>query len=116
MPDFGAVAAPHPAVGVVQTLRAYVALTKPNIIWLLLITTVPAMVVAERAWPSTWLVAATLIGGSLAAGGANALNQYLERDIDARMERTSQRPLPQGSIAPRNAAIFGLLLGVLNFS
>ena len=95
------------------TLRAYIALTKPNIIWLLLITTVPAMVVAERAWPSTWLVVATLIGGSLAAGGANALNQYLERDIDARMQRTSQRPLPQGTIAPRNAAIFGLLLGVV---
>ena len=54
-----------------------------------------------------------LIGGSLAAGGANALNQYLERDIDARMQRTSQRPLPQGTIAPRNAAIFGLLLGVV---
>jgi protoheme IX farnesyltransferase len=95
------------------TLRAYIALTKPNIIWLLLITTVPAMVVAERAWPSTWLVVATLIGGSLAAGGANALNQYLERDIDARMQRTSQRPLPQGTIAPRSAAIFGLLLGVV---
>ena len=71
------------------------------------------MVVAEGGWPSTWLVLATLAGGSLAAGGANAINQFAERDIDARMSRTRDRPLPAGSVAPRNAAIFGGVLGVL---
>ena len=99
--------------GVIVTLRAYVALTKPNIIWLLLITTVPAMVVAEGGWPSSWLVMATLVGGSLAAGGANALNQFAERDIDAMMERTRERPLPMGIVRPRNAAIFGVALGIV---
>ena len=64
-----------------QVIRAYVALTKPHIIWLLLITTVPAMVLAEEGWPSTWLVVATLIGGMLAAGSANAMNQYAEEVI-----------------------------------
>lgn len=100
--------------GVTGTVRAYVALTKPNIIWLLLITTIPAMIVAERGWPSTWLVAATLLGGALAAGGANAVNQFADRDIDARMERTRGRPLPLGTIPPRNAAVFGLALGALS--
>ena len=95
-------------------VRAYVALTKPRIIWLLLVTTVPAMVVAERGWPSTWLVAATLIGGMLAAGGANAINQFADRDIDERMARTRARPLPMGSVPPVHAAIFGLLLGALS--
>ena len=101
------------ATGVAGTARAYVALTKPRIIWLLLVTTVPAMVVAADGWPSTWLVLATLIGGSLTAGGANAINQYAERDIDERMKRTRDRPLPAGSIAPRNAAVFGVVLGAL---
>ena len=95
------------------TLRIYVALTKPNIIWLLLITTVPAMVVAERGWPSTWLVLATLVGGMLAAGGANAINQFADRDIDVKMQRTQRRPLPRGSVSPRRAALFGIALGVL---
>ena len=95
------------------TLRAYVALTKPNIIWLLLITTVPAMVVAADGWPSTWLVFATLLGGILAAGGANTINQFADRDIDARMSRTRHRPLVAGSIAPKRAVVFGLLLGAL---
>ena len=92
-------------------LRAYVALTKPRIIWLLLVTTVPAMVLAERGWPSTWLVVATLIGGMLAAGGANAVNQYADRDIDRLMERTRGRPLPMGLIEPAQARTFGLALG-----
>ena len=94
-------------------LRAYVALTKPNIIWLLLVTTVPAMVLAAKGWPSTWLVVATLVGGMLAAGGANAINQYLDRDIDARMRRTQRRPLPTGAVAPLQAARFGLVLSAL---
>ncbi len=98
---------PRPAA---STLRAYVALTKPRIVWLLLITTAPAMVLAEGGWPSPWLVAATLAGGMLAAGGANAVNQYADRDIDALMERTRGRPLPAGELEPARALAFGLAL------
>jgi protoheme IX farnesyltransferase len=93
--------------------RAYVALTKPNIIWLLLITTVPAMSVADGGWPSTWLVVATLAGGMLTAGGANAINQYADRDIDALMKRTSGRPLPSGAVPARHAAILGVALAAI---
>jgi protoheme IX farnesyltransferase len=96
-----------------EMARAYLALTKPNIIWLLLITTVPAMVLAQRGWPSTWLVLATLSGGALAAGSANAINQYADRDIDTRMQRTRRRPLPQGVVTPLHALRFGLVLGVV---
>ncbi len=96
-----------------QTVRAYVALAKPRIIWLLLVTTVPAMVLAERGWPSTWLIVATLIGGTLAAGGANAINQVADRDIDELMHRTSARPLPAGSLTPSRALAFGLALGAI---
>jgi protoheme IX farnesyltransferase len=103
--------APRAALG--RLLRGYLALTKPNIIWLLLVTTVPSMVLAERGWPSTGLVAATLFGGMLAAGGANAINQYLDRDIDARMRRTRGRPLPAGAVPPLQAARFGLVLSAL---
>jgi len=97
-----------------QTLRTYIALTKPNILWLLLITTLPAMVVAADEWPSTWLVIATLIGGMLAAGGAGAINQYADRDIDQLMRRTQHRPLPTGHVTPQRALQFGLLLGALS--
>ena len=93
-----------------STLRAYVALTKPRIVWLLLITTVPPMVLAADGWPSPRLVAATLVGGMLAAGGANAVNQYADRDIDALMERTRGRPLPAGVLEPAQALAFGLAL------
>ena len=79
------------------TVGAYVSLTKPRIISLLLVTTVPAMIVAERGMPSLWLILATLIGGTLAAGGANAINCYLDRDIDGMMSRTKDRPLPAPS-------------------
>ena len=96
------------------TVRAYIALTKPNILWLLLITTVPAMVVADEGWPSTWRVVATLIGGMFAAGGAGAINQYADRDIDQRMRRTQHRPLPTGHVTPERALRFGLLLGALS--
>ncbi len=95
---------------------AYVALTKPRIIELLLITTVPTMVLAERGWPSTWLVILTFIGGALAAGGANAMNMYIDRDIDGLMERTKNRPLVTGVIEPRNALIFAATLEVLAFT
>jgi len=93
-------------------VRAYAALTKPRIIELLLVTTVPAMVLAARGLPDPGIVTATLVGGSLAAGGANALNCYLDRDIDVVMRRTGNRPLVTGEVTPRAALIFGLLLGV----
>ena len=98
------------------TVGAYVALTKPRIIELLLVTTVPTMVLAEGGMPSLWLVAATLVGGSLAAGSANALNCYYDRDIDVVMNRTARRPLAQRTVPPRNALVFGLVLGVLAFA
>ncbi len=94
-------------------LGAYVALTKPRIIELLLVTTVPAMVLAARGMPGGWLLLATLVGGSLAAGSANTINCYVDRDIDKLMHRTSKRPLVRHEVAPRSALIFGLVLGVL---
>jgi heme o synthase len=94
---------------------AYVALTKPRIIELLLVTTVPTMVVAARGWPSTWLVLETLVGGALAAGGANAINMYVDRDIDALMKRTANRPLVTGAVTPRAALTFAISLEVLAF-
>ena len=96
-------------------LGAYIALTKPRIIELLLITTVPTMILAERGWPSTWLVVVTLIGGTLSAGSANAVNMFIDRDIDALMKRTRARPLVTGVIEPRNALIFALSLQVFAF-
>jgi heme o synthase len=94
-------------------LGAYVALTKPRIIELLLITTVPAMVMAEQGWPSWRLIGVTLLGGSLAAGGANAINMVIDRDIDALMPRTQGRPLVTGMLTPRSALIFALVLEAL---
>lgn len=96
-------------------LGAYIALTKPRIIELLLITTVPAMVLAAGEWPGTWLVVGTLLGGTLSAGGANALNSYLDRDIDELMRRTMTRPLARHEVPPRNALVFGVILGVAGF-
>ena len=98
-----------------QTLRAYVALTKPRIIELLLVTTVPTMVIAQRGLPPLWLVVATLVGGSLAAGSANAINNFVDRDIDELMARTSQRPLPRHWVTPTAALRFGIVLGVVSF-
>jgi protoheme IX farnesyltransferase len=74
------------------------------------------MVVAEGGWPSLWLILITLVGGSLAAGGANAINMYIDRDIDALMERTKNRPLVTGLIAPRNALVFAISLEVVAFA
>jgi heme o synthase len=99
-----------------RTASAYVALTKPRIIELLLVTTVPAMVLARRGIPSIWLVLATLAGGTGMAGAANAINQYVDRDIDQVMRRTRRRPLPAHRIAPRRALAFALTLGVLSFA
>ena len=89
--------------GLFARIGAYVALTKPRIIELLLVTTVPAMILADRAWPGTWVVAATLIGGTLSAGGANAINNFIDRDIDETMRRTSRRPLPAQRVDPKPA-------------
>jgi heme o synthase len=103
-------------------IRAYIALTKPRIIELLLVTTVPAMVLATRWVPGLdwadwgWKVVWTLIGGTLAAGSANAINCYLDRDIDLLMTRTRRRPLPAHQVEPENAVVFGIVLGVLSFT
>ncbi|HVM00856.1 MAG TPA: heme o synthase [Egibacteraceae bacterium] len=102
--------------GVTDTVKAYVGLTKPRIIELLLVTTVPTMVVAQRGFPDLWLVVATLLGGSLAAGSANTVNSYLERDIDGVMARTSRRPLVNHRVPPRNALRFGVVIGVASFA
>jgi heme o synthase len=99
-----------------SVVGAYVALTKPRIIELLLITTVPTMVLADRGWPPLPLVLLTLVGGTLAAGGANAINMYVDRDIDAKMQRTQGRPLVTGIIQPRHALAFALCLEVLAFA
>jgi protoheme IX farnesyltransferase len=94
-------------------VRGYVALTKPRIIELLLVTTVPTMIVAARGMPSVWLVVATLVGGSFAAGSANTINCYVDRDIDVRMHRTERRPLPMSAVTPANALRFGVVLGAV---
>jgi protoheme IX farnesyltransferase len=104
-----------------ESIRAYIALTKPRIIELLLVTTVPAMVLATREVPGiqfghwAWLTVWTLVGGTLAAGSANAINCYLDRDIDELMARTRRRPLPAHQVDPERAVVFGLALGVVSF-
>jgi heme o synthase len=98
-----------------DTVTAYYRLTKPRIVLLLLITTVPAMLLAAGSLPSPWLIVATLVGGTLAAGSANAINMYLDRDIDAVMKRTRRRPLPAHAIAPERALRFGFVLGAIAF-
>ncbi len=95
-----------------RTLRAYVALTKPRVLELLLVTTVPVMILAQGGLPDLWLVLATVIGGSLSAGSAAAFNMYLDRDIDAHMQRTVNRPLVTGEVSPRGALIFAWTLAV----
>ena len=95
--------------------RAFVALTKPRIIELLLVTTVPTMVVAEQGLPSIWLMLNTVIGGTLAAGGANAINMYVDRDIDRLMERTKGRPLVTGEVRPTEALVFAVSIEAIAF-
>ena len=107
-----------------DSIRAYIALTKPRIIELLLVTTVPAMVLATRDLPASvagvdwadWgaLVFWTMLAGTLAAGSANAINCYLDRDIDQLMVRTRRRPLPAHEVEPERAVVFGLVLGVIS--
>lgn len=98
-----------------EQIVGYIALTKPRIIELLLITTVPPMFVAAGAVPGAWLMIATVVGGTFAAGGANAINMFIDRDIDQLMERTKSRPLVTGVISPKNALIFALTLEVIAF-
>jgi heme o synthase len=95
-------------------LQAYVALTKPRIIELLLVTTLPAMVLAAGGLPGGWVVLVTMVGGTLAAGSANALNCYVDRDIDAVMRRTGHRPLARHDVSPTGALVFGLAIGAVS--
>ena len=95
-------------------LRAYLALTKPQIVELLLVTTVPAMMLAAGGWPDLRTLAVVLVGGALAGGAASALNCYIDRDIDQLMRRTKRRPLPAHSVTPRAVLIFGLTLAVIS--
>jgi protoheme IX farnesyltransferase len=110
-----------PSPTTADRVRAYIALTKPRIIELLLVTTVPAMVLATRWVPGldwgdwAWTVVWTLFGGTLAAGSANAINCYLDRDIDSLMARTRRRPLPAHQVEPHDAVVFGIVLGVVSF-
>jgi len=97
-------------------IAAYVALTKPRIIELLLVTTVPTMIVAERGLPPVWLMVCTVLGGTFAAGGANAINMYVDRDIDRLMERTKKRPLVTGALTPRAALTFAIALETFAFA
>ena len=97
-----------------DVVAAYVGLTKPRIIELLLLTTVPVMFLAERGVPSLGLVVATVVGGTPSAGSANALNCFYDRDIDERMRRTRRRALPRHIVSPRSALVFGLILGVVS--
>lgn len=112
----GGVSAHGPRRAPRSVVGGYIALTKPRIIELLLITTVPTMVLAEKGWPSWGLVIVTLVGGTLAAGGANAINMVVDRDIDRLMERTKNRPLVTGLVQPRGALIFALSLEVVAFA
>jgi protoheme IX farnesyltransferase len=98
-----------------ETTAAYFALTKPRVVELLLVTTVPAMILAKRGIPSLWLILATLVGGAVAAGSANAINCYLDRDVDEVMRRTRRRPIPAHRIPPERALAFGYALGAISF-
>ena len=101
--------------GTLATVNAFVMLTKPRIIELLLITTVPSMILAHGGMPSLSLVLLTIVGGALAAGGANTFNMYIDRDIDRLMERTQGRPLVTGAVTPRSALVFGVALEAVAF-
>jgi len=109
-------AAPERRRRVLDVIRIYVALTKPRVIELLLVTTVPAMILAEEGMPGLGLIAAVLVGGALAAGGANTINCWIERDRDQVMRRTQNRPLATGSVEPTAALVFGIVLEIVAFA
>ncbi len=119
-PTVGSIGVPGADAGAGPTLRqragGFVALTKPRIVELLLVTTLPTMIVAAKGWPGIGLVVATLVGGTLAAGGANAINMYVDRDIDAVMLRTAKRPLVTGVVSPGAALTFAVALEVVAFA
>ena len=98
-----------------ERVAVYVQLTKPRIIELLLITTVPAMIAADGGWPGLAIVVATLVGGTFSAAGANVINSVVDRDIDRIMRRTRSRPLPSGRVDPPSALAFGITLGASGF-
>lgn len=105
---------PGPAAGAVsagERVKAYIALTKPRIVELLLVTTIPTMFLAAGGWPGLWLTVATFVGGAAAAGSANTFNMVFDRDIDRLMNRTKQRPLVTGVVSVRGAMIFAIALG-----
>lgn len=104
--------APGERIGFARKAKAYLALTKPRVIELLLVTTAPVMILAQNGIPNLWLVLWTLIGGSLSAGSAGAFNCYIDRDIDRVMKRTSKRPLVTGELTDREALLFAWLIGV----
>ena len=101
-------------IGFARTVKAYVSLTTPRVMELLLVVPVPAMILAEGGLPNLWLVLATLLGGAMSAGSAGSFNCYIDRDMDRRMKRTSKRPLVTGEISDRNALVFSWVLGVLS--
>ncbi len=105
-----------PAVGLRSTVSSYVALTKPRIIELLLVSTIPTMFVAERGVPGLWLMVCTLVGGTLSAGGANAINMVVDVDIDTIMKRTQGRPLVTGAMTPRAALTFAITMELAAFA
>jgi len=106
----------RPRIGAWRKTKAYVALTKPRVIELLLVTTVPVMVLAARGIPSLWLVLATLVGGTLSAASANAFNCYIDRDIDRVMKRTQKRPLVTGELSDREALVFAWATGIISIA
>jgi protoheme IX farnesyltransferase len=99
-----------------EKVKGYVALTKPRVIELLLVTTVPVMILAQGGIPDLWLVFATLIGGALSAGSAGAFNCYFDRDIDRVMDRTSNRPLVTGVLTDREALVFAWAVGIVSIA
>jgi protoheme IX farnesyltransferase len=99
-------------IGFARKAKAYVSLTKPRVVELLLVTTAPVMILAQNGLPSLWLVIATLIGGSLSAGSASAFNCYIDRDIDRLMKRTQKRPLVTGELSDREALVFAWVIGL----
>jgi heme o synthase len=105
-----------PAAGLRAKIRSYVNLTKPRIVELLLITTVPTMFLAKRGLPNLWLTLVVVVGGALAAGAANAFNCYIDREIDQLMKRTSRRPLATHTVSPRHALIFGAVMTVVSLT
>ncbi|GGK84826.1 protoheme IX farnesyltransferase [Salinibacterium xinjiangense] len=104
--------APRERVGILRKTKAYVALTKPRVIELLLVTTAPVMILAAGGIPNLWLVLGTLVGGIMSASSANAFNCYIDRDIDRVMDRTKKRPLVTGELSDREALVFAWISGV----